>query len=57
MDDVATTPIWSWLLVPLGAVMLIGSLHLLNLLARACGRFATTGLAGDRGADRHSGSS
>ncbi len=48
MEDVATTPTWSWLLVPLGAVMLIGSLHLLNQLARACGRFAAAGLASDR---------
>ena len=57
MEDVATTPTWSWFLVPLGATMLIASLHLLNLLARACGRFATAALAGDREADRHSGSS
>jgi hypothetical protein len=46
MEDVATTPTWSWFLVPLGAALLIGSLHLLNRLARACGRFARAGLAG-----------
>jgi hypothetical protein len=57
MEDVATTPVWSWLLVPLGAAMLVASLHLLNVLARACGRFATAALGGDRGPDRHSGRS
>jgi hypothetical protein len=48
MEDVASTPLWSWFLVPLGAAMLVGSLHLLNKLAEACGRFAAAGLAGDR---------
>ena len=43
MEDVATSP-WSWLLVPLGAAMLIGSFHLMNAVARACGRWAVTWL-------------
>jgi hypothetical protein len=50
MEDVASTPVWSWLLVPLGAALLIGSLHLLNVLARASGRFTTAALTGDRDA-------
>ena len=43
MEDVATSP-WSWLLVPLGALLLLGALHLLNRLADACGRWTVRSL-------------
>ena len=43
MQDVASSP-WAWLLVPLGALMLIGSFHLLNALAKGCGRWAAAWL-------------
>lgn len=35
---------WSWLLVVLGALSLVASLHLMNALARACGRWTTAWL-------------
>jgi hypothetical protein len=44
MEDVASSSPWSWLLVPLGMVMLIASFHLMNAMARACGRWATAWL-------------
>ena len=40
MEDVASSS-WSWFLVPLGFAMLICSFHLMNVLAKACGRWAT----------------
>lgn len=43
MEEVASSS-WSWLLVPLGLVMLFGSFHLLNAIARACGRWTTAWL-------------
>ena len=43
MQDVASSP-WAWSLVPLGALMLIGSFHLLNALAKGCGRWAAAWL-------------
>jgi hypothetical protein len=45
MEDVASSSPWSWLLVPLGLVMLIASFHLMNALARVCGRWATAWLS------------
>jgi hypothetical protein len=36
METAAASP-WSWLLVPLGAAMLVLAFHLLNRLADACG--------------------
>ena len=46
MEDVASGSPWSWLLVPLGLVMLIASFHLMNSVATACGRWTTSWLAG-----------
>ena len=45
MEDVASSS-WSWFLVPLGFAMLIGSFHLINGVAKACGRWATRSLGG-----------
>ena len=44
MEDVASSSPWSWLLVPLGMVMLIASFHLMNAVARACGRWSAAWL-------------
>jgi hypothetical protein len=46
MEDVASSAPWSWLLVPLGAVLLVGSLHVVNAVARACARWSTAWLGG-----------
>ena len=43
MQDVAGSP-WAWLLVPLGVLLLLGSFHLLNALAKACGRWTAAWL-------------
>jgi Putative sensor len=43
IEDMASSS-WSWFLVPLGVVLLIGSFHLLNALSRACGRWAVASL-------------
>ena len=40
MEEVASNSPWSWLLVPLGLAMLIASFHLMNAVARICGRRA-----------------
>jgi hypothetical protein len=47
----ASSSPWSWGLVPLGLVMLIGALHLINGLANACGRWtaAWLGITARRG--------
>jgi hypothetical protein len=45
MENV-TSSSWSWSLVPLGFAALIGSFHLMNGLAKACGRWATRWLGG-----------
>jgi len=47
IEAAASSP-WAWFLVPLGAVLLIGSFHLLNVLARACGRWTSAWLGNDR---------
>jgi hypothetical protein len=44
MEDIASSSPWSWFLIPLGLAMLIASFHLLNALARACGRWTTARL-------------
>jgi hypothetical protein len=51
----ATSSPWSWLLIPLGGLCFVVSLHVMNALAAACGRWTTSWLggdaiAGDRGA-------
>jgi hypothetical protein len=46
MERVAASP-WSWFLVPLGAVMLFASLHVVNALASACGRWVSSSLRVD----------
>ena len=46
MLDVASSG-WAWLLVPLGAVLIVPALHLTNALADACGRWTAAWL-GDR---------
>ncbi len=51
MENVAASS-WSWVLVPLGFVMLIGSFHLMNALAKACGRWTTTWLGVDTASER-----
>jgi hypothetical protein len=45
MEDVASSSPWSWLLIPLGLAMLIASFHLMNAVARLCGRWANAWLA------------
>jgi Putative sensor len=45
IEDIASNS-WSWFLVPLGAVLLIAAFHLLNALARACGRWTAASLDG-----------
>jgi hypothetical protein len=43
LHDVASQP-WSWLLVPLGASMFVASVHILNGVAAACGRWTASSL-------------
>jgi hypothetical protein len=45
IEDVASSP-WAWLFIPLGAMLLIASFHLLNALANACGRWVRSWLSG-----------
>ena len=44
LDDFASGSPWSWTLVPLGVVALFGAFHALNVLAKACGRWASSWL-------------
>ena len=46
MEDIASNP-WAWLLIPLGAALLIASFHLLNAIANACGRWTESWLTVD----------
>lgn len=46
VEDLTMSP-WSWLLVPLGLLLLLLSLHALNGLARVCGRWTTSSLTAD----------
>jgi hypothetical protein len=41
---------WSWLMLPLGLVMMLTALHGLNAIARACGRWTTRALTPVHGA-------
>jgi hypothetical protein len=43
LEQICSSP-WAWGLVPLGAALLLAGLHLVNALARACGRWADTSL-------------
>ena len=47
LEHVASSSPWSWFLVPLGVVLLIVSFHLLNTLAKACGRWTAASLGVD----------
>ena len=43
LEDLTASP-WAWAFVPLGALLLIAAFQLVNAVARACGRWATTSL-------------
>ena len=43
MEDIASGA-WAWLLIPVGAALLIASFHLLNAVARVCGQWAKSSL-------------
>ena len=45
MEHVASSSPWSGLLVPAGAGLMIAAFHLLNALAKACGRWTAAWLA------------
>jgi hypothetical protein len=45
MEHVASSSPWSWLLVPIGLGLMIAVFHLLNALAKACGRWTAAWLA------------
>jgi hypothetical protein len=47
MEDVASSP-WAWFLVPAGVAMLIASFHLVNVLAKSCGRWTAAWLGADQ---------
>jgi uncharacterized membrane protein YuzA (DUF378 family) len=47
LHDFAADSPWAWSLVALGAILLIGALHLLNVLADVCGRWTTARLDRD----------
>jgi hypothetical protein len=44
LEHFAARSPWSWGLVPLGLVMLLGAFHLMNGLAKACGRWTANQL-------------
>lgn len=44
LEDIASSSPWSWLLAPLAALSFVASLHLMNQLADACGRWASATL-------------
>jgi hypothetical protein len=43
IEDVAGSP-WAWLLIPLGAALMVAAFHALNGLARACARWTAASL-------------
>ena len=45
IDEISSGSPWSWLLVPLGLILLFVAFHAMNALARACGRWAESWLA------------
>lgn len=46
MEDASASQ-WSWLLVPVGVLLLVVACHLLNGLARACGRWTDSAIGSD----------
>ena len=48
MEQVASGSPWSWGLVPFGALLLVASFHLINLMARVSARWATAWLGRDQ---------
>lgn len=48
MEQVASGSPWSWGLVPLGALLLVASFHLINLIASVSARWATAWLGRDQ---------
>src|SRR5262245_33992599 len=46
LERIATSG-WGWLLVPFGAVLLVAGFHLMNGVARLCGRWATAWLGSE----------
>jgi len=45
IDEISSGSPWSWLLVPLGLILLLVAFHAMNALARTCGRWAESWLA------------
>ena len=50
MEAIASSS-WAWFLVPVGLGLVFASFHLLNGLARACGRWTTSWLGGSAVSD------
>ena len=48
LDDIASGSPLSWLLAPLGALAVVTSFHIINALARACGRLTADHLGAAR---------
>ncbi len=46
LESMGSTWPWSWVLVPAGALIAVGSLHVMNALARSCGRWTSSALSG-----------
>ena len=44
LDRFASSSVWSWCLVPLGLVMLVGAFHVMTALANACGTWTAAWL-------------
>jgi Putative sensor/2TM domain len=53
VQDLASTYPWSWLLVPLGLLLLVASFHVINLLADACGRWTSAALGSSEAVPAH----
>lgn len=45
LESMGSTWPWSWVLVPAGALIAVGSLHVMNALARSCGRWTSLALS------------
>jgi hypothetical protein len=52
LEDFAGHNPWSWTLVPAGAVLLFGAFHLMNAVARMCGRWTASWLTVAATSDR-----
>lgn len=48
LQDISSHSLWSWLMVPLGALAFVASLHLMNKLAEACAQWNTSWLGSVR---------